>query len=188
MKKVLIVEDEHITREMLVQSGRILFGDAEIHSTANLPDALQVIDQFRPIDTILLDLRIPGAVGMGGLREIRKVAPTSCIIVWTGSFVPEDAPYAMSAGANGFLPKTKFHLSDLADAISEIEQGKKLTFVDADSSAGIRRTYTGLSPRENEVYELVCRGLGTQEIARQLETSDRYIKQVRQQIRSKLGT
>lgn len=187
MKKVLIVEDEHITREMLVQSARILFGDAEIHSTATLDDALSVVDDHSPIDTILLDLRIPGAVGMSGLADIRKKARKACIIVWTGSFVAEDAPAALRAGANGFLPKTRFHLSELADAIREIENGQKLSFIEPDAEAGIKRTYTGLTPRENEIYELICLGMKNRQIADKLGTTERYIKQVRQNLRNKLG-
>lgn len=186
MKKVLIVEDEHITRDMLVQSARVLFGDAEVYSTGTLPDALEAIAEHSPIETILLDLRVPGAVGMSGLRQIRQIAPHSCIIVWSGSFVPQDAPLALQSGANGFLPKTKFHLTELAEAIAEIENGQKLSFVDASADPAIKRTYTGLTPRENEIYELVCLGKTAREIADKLGTSDRYIKQVRAAIREKL--
>jgi len=189
MKKVLIVEDEHITREMLVQSGRLLFGDAEIHSTGTLLDALSVVESHGPIDTILLDLRIPGAIGMSGVEALREAQPNACIIVWTGVYVREDAQLAMNAGANGFLPKTRFHLSELAEVISEIECGKEINLSSnsAWQDAGIRRTYTGLSPKENEIHNLVQQGMTTREIAEKLGTSDRSIKQVRAAIRAKLG-
>ncbi len=98
---VLVIDDEAGIR----QSVRFALDSFCTVSTASSVLAgLEVMSQNH-IDTIVLDLRMPGLSGIDGLREIRKIDKAVSIIILTAYGSLETAQEAIRLGANDYQLK-----------------------------------------------------------------------------------
>ncbi len=117
--RVLVVDDEESIRfglgRLLAQRG------AQTEAAPSIGAAAALLDRFRP-DAILLDLKLPDADGLSGLRRLRESRPEARVVMMTGYGTIENAVEAVKAGAEDFLTKPVaaehlFHvLGRLADA------------------------------------------------------------------------
>jgi two-component system OmpR family response regulator len=100
--KVLVVDDEEIVRRSYA---RTLTGDnCNVEVAWNGKDALQAMEQ-RPVDVVLLDLRMPGMDGMAVLKAIKAQWPEIEVVVITGNPSIESAKEAVALGAYDYLAK-----------------------------------------------------------------------------------
>ncbi|NKB69253.1 MAG: response regulator [Candidatus Latescibacteria bacterium] len=104
MKKILIVEDVEMNRDLLVQ---LLEDDYELVEAVDGTQGLAMASQERP-DLILLDISLPGEMdGWEVTRQIRadeqlKHIP---IIAVTAHAMAGDREKAYEQGCNDYLPK-----------------------------------------------------------------------------------
>ena len=103
-KRVLCIED-NVSNMRLV--GRIV--EAEKHDFLMAADgtaALGLIEQERP-DLLLLDLNIPGIIGLEIARRLKAAARLSTIpiIATTANVLIGDREMCLEAGCDAYLPK-----------------------------------------------------------------------------------
>ena len=103
--RVLLVEDNpgdaRLIREMLVPRGR---EGVVLEVAADLAGALRVVADAT-FDAIVLDLGLPDAQGLDGLKRVSQAAHESPVIVLTGNADSELALSAVQAGAQDYLVK-----------------------------------------------------------------------------------
>lgn len=100
-KKVLIVEDEG---DMCLLMNIILNDEQmELEHVKSLSGAAAYLQQEKP-DIVLLDNKLPDGFGVDFLSVIKKVSPSSRIIMVTG-FDPSAGDVAIENGADEFLTK-----------------------------------------------------------------------------------
>ncbi len=100
--KVLVVDDEEIVRRSYA---RTLSGDyCKVEVAWNGRDALHAMEQ-RPVDVVLLDLRMPGMDGITVLKAIKAQWPEIEVVVITGNPSIESAKEAMALGAYDYIAK-----------------------------------------------------------------------------------
>jgi DNA-binding NarL/FixJ family response regulator len=105
------------------------------------------------------------------------------VLVYTWSTSRSSVRRALVAGARGVVSKTASG-HDLAAAVSAVHRGETVAPpVPAPGAHG----NAGLSVREAEVLELICRGLSNLEIADQLFVSVNSVKTYVRQIYQKIG-
>jgi len=101
--QVLLVEDDSgdavLVEELLNNHG----GEFELIWVRTLVDALEKIGPS--IDCILLDLGLPDAVGLEGLRQILEVAGSPPVVVLTGLHDRENGARSVALGAQDYLSK-----------------------------------------------------------------------------------
>lgn len=86
-RKILVIEDEEVIRQLC---GRLLEAMGHrLEIVGRLTDGLALIRRDPP-DLLITDLRLPDGNGWEAVRELRRIAPGSKIIVVTGSASPED--------------------------------------------------------------------------------------------------
>ena len=115
--RVLIVDDEPLIRwslaETLTDSGHSVSeagdGEAAVHL---------LTDEDRPFDVVLLDYRLPDSNDLNLLATIRRVAPSSAVIMMTAFGTPEVAAGALQLGAYRVVPKP-FEVHDMAELVLE---------------------------------------------------------------------
>ena len=103
MKKILIVEDVDVNRDLLVQ---LLEDDYELVEAADGREGLEKATSEKP-DLILLDIQIPEMDGYEVTRHIRaddSIKETPIIAV-TAHAMAGDQQTAMEAGCNDYLSK-----------------------------------------------------------------------------------
>jgi DNA-binding NtrC family response regulator len=115
--RVLVVDDEALIRwslsEMLGERGYVVTeaGDARM--------ALAAIEQAtEPFDVVLLDYRLPDSADLRLLETVRRLAPTSQVILITAHNSPELALGAAALGAYRVISKP-FEVENLAALVNQ---------------------------------------------------------------------
>jgi DNA-binding NtrC family response regulator len=127
MEQVLIIDDDHATRALLM---RVLAqGAVEVHAAQSGHDGLRMADEIGP-DVVLLDLRLPDLDGLSVLETLRSRYPESSVIMMTAFGQVERAVEAMRKGATDFLEKPFNHPDKLRfrvrRALDEVEARREL--------------------------------------------------------------
>lgn len=99
--EILIVDDEHNTREALA---RYLKGRFSVTTAADGEMAIELLKE-RNFDLVLTDLRMPNADGMSVLEATRSKADRPLCILLTAYGSIGDAVAAVKQGAFDFVPK-----------------------------------------------------------------------------------
>lgn len=118
--RVIVCEDDELTRELLCESLRA--DRYEPLEAASAADALRLARYNHP-DLLLLDLGLPDAAGLDVLREIRCTHaaapiydPRLPVIVLSGRGAGEDRARGLREGADDYLVKP-FHYPELLERI-----------------------------------------------------------------------
>jgi NarL family two-component system response regulator LiaR len=146
---------------------------------ANGVEAVELVERLFP-DVVLMDLVMPELDGIGAIRRIREVAPSTRVIALT-SFADDEKVFpAIKAGAAGYLLKD-VRPADLADAVRKASRGEALLAPSVAARlmqevSGERPAPAGLTDRELEVLRLIARGMSNKQIARELVVSEKTVK------------
>ena len=114
---VLVVDDEALIRwslaEMLGERGYTVTeaGDARVALAA-------IASAEKPFDVVLLDYRLPDSADLRLLEKVRRLAPSSQVIMITAHNSPELAQGAAALGAFRVISKP-FEVESLASLVSE---------------------------------------------------------------------
>lgn len=118
--KVLIVDDEHLIRNLLrmridwEQQGLTIVGEA-----ANAQEALKLVDELRP-DIIFTDIYMPLINGIEFSTRVLEKYPDIKIVVVTGHDEFEYAQQSIKIGISDFILKP-IHASDLLDVTDKLK-------------------------------------------------------------------
>ena len=178
--KVSIVEDDKRTRESLALliGGASDFSCVGAHATAET--ALKKIPQEQP-DVILLDLELPAMSGIEFIRELKR-RPAVEILVLTIHDEPRRIYAALEAGASGYLVKP-MPPRKMIEAIKEIHGGgspmsapiARLVVQTFQERGRSHRKLEKLTPREQEILELLAKGYSDKEISQALGISEHTV-------------
>jgi DNA-binding NarL/FixJ family response regulator len=186
---VSIVEDDAQARKILAgwvthAPGFCLRGD-----WGDAESAVAALPQNRP-DVVLMDINLPGISGVEAVKKLKAILPQTQFVMLT---VYEDADHiynALAAGATGYLLK-ETPRQELLRAIEEVHRGgspmtsniaRKVVQSFGQTRPSASAGADDLSPREQEVLDLLARGYLYKEIAERLNISvptvNTYVRRV----------
>jgi len=99
---VLLVDDEEEFLETLVK--RLTKRKLDVTGVTSALDAIRVLKE-KPVDIVVLDVKMPGMDGMEALRQIKSTSPDVEVIMLTGHANMEAAMQGMELGAFDYLMK-----------------------------------------------------------------------------------
>ncbi len=119
-RKVLIVDDEDMTQELLKHViERMNMKNLQVLTAGNGETALEIIDDERP-DLILLDVVLPTISGYDVCRQVRQISDYDpYIIILTARGNSNDRQRAETIGANDFMTKP-FNPSRLLSQLGQV--------------------------------------------------------------------
>ena len=160
----------------------------------NEDQIVEVLVRQRP-QVLLFDYEALGPNSEGIIFRLRRMAPTTRILVMATRSGDETVERVLRAGASGLVGK-QLDLETLLRAIGAVAAGEiwanrrttalaltHLTEFPERASASDRR----LTKREQQIVDGVTRGLRNKEIARQLGISEKTVKSHLSNIFQKLG-
>lgn len=100
--KVLVVDDERDFLDALVV--RLKLRKFSVEGAPGGEEALESLDR-RPVNVVVLDLKMPGMDGIETLREIKKRHPETEVVILTGHGDVEAGMEGLSRGAFAYLIK-----------------------------------------------------------------------------------
>ena len=192
MIKIVIADDHPIVRAGLKQ---ILADASDIDVVAEAGDGHEILKLIRKggVDVVLLDITMPGLMGLDALKQISLENPKLPILVL--SMHPEEqyAIRVLKAGASGYLTKAAAP-EQLIGAIRKVSRGgryvspalaEKLAFGLQTGATGL--PHEVLSDREYQVLCLISSGKTVKEIAEELALSEKTISTYRTRILEKMN-
>ena len=187
-----IVEDLAEVREGLKQFISLDPEFTILGTFQNAEEALLNIPQLNP-DIAIMDINLPGMNGIDCIRQIRKRTTRTQFMMFTVYENDDKVFEALKAGASGYLLKNT-NIQQLIEGLRELHNGgspmsaniaRKLVSLFREEHIESEPT-TGLSKRENEILQLLSKGLLYKEIAEQLGISVGTVRQHIHKIYEKL--
>lgn len=146
-------------------------------------EAAYDLPKLRP-DIVIMDINLPGMNGIECIRQVKDKIPGTQFMMFTVYENDEKVFEALKAGASGYLLKNT-GLVQLIESLKELYNGgspmsaniaRKLVTVFREKEKAIEPV-EALSGRENEILQLLAKGLLYKEIAEQLSISVSTVRQ-----------
>lgn len=172
--KVMIVED-HPTFRMGLAS--LIDSQPGMKVVAQHASGEEAIAAYQPglASVVLMDLRLPGIGGVETIIALRARDPEVRVVVLTTYDADEDVFRAMQSGARSYLLKD-MSTEEIAGTIRSVHQGSTEVPPRVAERLAERAQRQSLSPREQEVLQLLVRGRSNKEIGAQLFISEETVK------------
>ena len=187
MITVALVDDDPMVRTGL---NFILKGEDGIDVAWQAGDGAEALTKLRdrPVDVVLLDVRMPGLDGLATLEELRGWQTRPRVIVLTTFNTDDYVVRALKLGADAFLLKDA-DPARLVEAIQRVAAGENVLAPDvtrtlitvatdapAAGDPSARALVAALTEREREVAVLMTQGLTNNQIGTRLHLSLASVK------------
>lgn len=179
--RVAIVEDTAEVRDGLTYLVNASEGLTCVATCATAEDGLERLPDVLP-DVVLMDIGLPGMSGIECIRLLKVELPRTQIMMLTVFEDDERIFQSLAAGATGYLIKNTAPVR-LLESIRDLHAGgspmsnqiarRLVREFQKDKSAC---ETSGLSPRENEILQLLSKGLLYKEIADKLSISRNTVR------------
>ncbi len=155
-------------------------------------DAAREIPVDKP-QLVIMDIGLPGMSGIECIRELKNKVPHTQFMIFTVYENDEKVFDALKAGASGYLLKNT-GLPQMIEALKDLHAGgspmspniaRKLVRVFREQENNLQMITT-LSKRENEILQLLSKGLLYKEIADKLSIATGTVRQHIHKIYEKL--
>ncbi len=193
--RVLVVDDQPLLRAGF---GMILASEDDLELVGEASNGVEAEQQVRALspDVVLMDIRMPERDGIEATEIITKIDDAPAVLILTTFDLDEYVYAALRAGASGFLLKDA-GADELTRAIRVVASGEALLaptvtrrLLGDFAKRPTMRSNPGLdelTDRENEVLQLMAKGLSNSEIAESLILGETTIKTHVGRILMKLG-
>lgn len=191
--KIVIADDHKLIRDGIITLLR-MDEQFEVIGEANDGEALLTLLETCLPDIILLDITMPKMNGIEAITKLKKINPNLKFIMLT---MHEEGDYVMKSiqsGAQGYLLKNS-DFEELQKAIKTVSNGGKyynsvisnIMIENLSNHNEAKGEKPELTPREQEILNLVYEGLSTKLIAEKLFISSRTVETHRVNIMKKMN-
>jgi two-component system, NarL family, nitrate/nitrite response regulator NarL len=183
--RVLLADDHRLIGEavatLLSSTERFSVDTAETYG-----ETIDCLLQSGPYDIVMLDLRMPGLVGLDGIRQVVEKAGDGQVVLFSANADRHTLSRAIEMGVRGLIPKT-MPLQSLVSVLRLIESGQMFVPANALDEKQPTGDREALSDIELYVLRLAAAGLTNKHIANDLKQSETTVKMHMRSICKKLG-
>jgi FixJ family two-component response regulator len=180
---VHVIDDDISVRESL--NLLLTTVDLRVRTYTSVKEFLDV-GCYKAPGCIVLDVRLPGISGLDFQARSERYGVYLPMILTTGHSDVPMTVRAMKAGAVDFLPKP-FRDQDIIDAVSTaIERDRKRRDAALASASACAR-YASMSPREQQVMNLISAGRMNKQVAFEMGLSVVTVKSYRGAVMRKMA-
>lgn len=193
---IFLADDHAVVRDGLrflleAQADFKVVGDA-----SNGREAVHQVTDLCP-HIVIIDIAMPELNGIEAARQIRDICPTTRIIILSMYATDEHVLRALQAGAQGYILKESAGV-EVINAVRSVHAGHRYlsqkisekvidSFIRQQSISPPENPLARLSPREQEILQLVVEGKSSADIAEILSLSPNTVDTYRSRLMQKLG-
>jgi DNA-binding NarL/FixJ family response regulator len=187
MIRLALAEDHTIVRWALREALSKADDIEVVGEAGTAAETLSMVQNVKP-DVLLLDITLPDRSGFDVLAELRQVETAPLVVVLTWHTEPSYAARAIAAGAHGYVNKA-VEPNDLLNSIRAVARGEQVIppGVEQLLASGDGHPASALTAREQQVMEMLARGMTNREIAEHLDISIKTVDTHRGHVLKKLG-
>ncbi|MFK7762459.1 MAG: LuxR C-terminal-related transcriptional regulator [Roseobacter sp.] len=185
ISKVLIVDDHPLYSDALESALELVFVDCDIRKTQSLGDALAMIEAGFDPELVMFDLKLPDVTGISGFVALRRQLAKARILVISSLASFDLVQSLLQEGAAGFLPKDT-SARGLRSVLGEITAGRVYVPKDYQQPNDCERDMLAsefrhpklaeLTPQQQRIMRLICRGKPNKQIAYELSLAEATVK------------
>lgn len=192
--KILITDDHQLVREGV----RLMLNGHEniqiVGEAKNGQEAVDFVNEHE-VDIVLMDLNMPEMNGIDACKSIKKLKPSTKVIILSMISETKMVQNLMKYGASGYLLKNSGQ-EEIIEAITEVHAGKNhfdnniinmMLYPNQSTEVRDESIHPSLSRREKEILQLIIDEHTTAEIAAKLFISFGTVESHRRNMISKLG-
>jgi len=117
-RRILVVDDEKLLREMLCQTLENM--GIEAQSASNGKECIQILSEQKNFDAIFLDIRMPDMDGLATIAELNRLNIKIPVVIMSGYSSIFSPSEAIEQGAAQFLVKP-FDNKKIAECLRELD-------------------------------------------------------------------
>jgi DNA-binding NarL/FixJ family response regulator len=195
MSRIVLADDHSVMRQGLRALLQMEAGFTIVGEAADGHAAVELVEQLKP-DVLVVDLVMPGLGGLDVLREVKRRAPATRVVVLSMHANEAYVQEALQNGASGYVLKDS-EATDLIQAIRGVLAGRRylspaiseraIHAYSRKAGRGTLDLYETLTNREREVLRMVAEGRTSPEIAERLYIGVRTAETHRANLMRKLG-
>ncbi|MCC5900568.1 MAG: response regulator transcription factor [Halomonas sp.] len=200
MYSLLVADDHPLFRDALHAVVSAGLADTQLFEADSLAGAIHLIEAHDGLDLLLLDLSLPDAEGLEGLKALRERCPWLPVAIVSAHQERQLVLDAITLGAVGYIPKSTPREQLLA-ALTQILQGqlylpadimrrppppnaaRSLSAVPTEKKMRLAR----LTDKQQDVLRYMAQGMSNKQIARELSIAETTVKTHVSAILRKLG-
>lgn len=181
--RIVIIEDDTVLRLLYKSLLSDVDGYSVVNTYVSFDEAQKELINDKP-DITLLDIEMPGTTGLEAIPIIKKMLPSTHIIILTVFDSEEKVFNALINGASGFLTKNSSTIK-IIESIQEVSQGGGA--MSTNIARMVMRSFqknpnSPLTKRETEILDLIAAGQTKGQVADQLfidlETVRSHVKNI----------
>ncbi len=192
MIRIVVADDHEVVRRGVRKLLQIRPGWEVCGEASNADDAVAQAELHHP-DVVILDVMMPGRVGIAAARTIRTRLPSTEVLVFTMHETDELLADALASGAQGYVLKSdpSRQLFAAVEAVARHSRFVTPSLSDAYATHHGRRGASGdgpllLTSREREVVQLLAQGQPNRTVASTLGISVKTVESHRANVMRKL--
>ena len=179
--RILVVDNLAVSRAGL---RRLLESYADLQVVGEAADGVQAVSETLELgpQVVLMDALLPNGQSMEALKQIKQLNLNAHVLLLAAQYREEFLYETLQAGADGYVLKD-IAPDELAEAVRAVARGEMLVQPQLASRLLTRFgrqgrgtfPYETLTAREQDVLQLLARGLRNKEIAARLYVSERTV-------------
>ncbi|PRY72549.1 response regulator [Halomonas ventosae] len=199
MHTLMVADDHPLFREAIAAVIEVGLPDSRLLEAESLDQALRHAAACAELDLVLLDLGLPDASGLEGLRSLRAAHPWLPVAILSADQERRTILDALDLGAVGYIPKSTPR-RDLLAALAQLLEGQVYLPPEIMRRPTVTRPspattgmpspaphFAELTDKQLEVLLRLSRGASNKVIARELDIAETTVKTHVSAILRKLG-
>ncbi len=179
MLHVLIADDHPLFRAAMRELLLDKLPHAEVAQADSFDALVAALGAYNNLDLVLLDLSMPGALGLSVLVYLRNERPATPVLVVSANDAPQTIRLTRQFGAAGFLPKSA-EMARMLSTIRAVLDGDEVfpepAMAPNEADARLASRLAQLTPQQLRVLMALANGLLNKQIAYELGVSENTVK------------
>lgn len=175
-RKSILLADDHVLLADAIASALDGTGNFTTTITNDLPHTLRELATGRQYDLVMLDLKMPGMMGLRSVKDVIAAAKPANVVLLSGNADRALVDAAVDEGARGLIPKI-LPFEALISVVNLINSGQ--VFIPAEGwpiDASENGQTSDLSVAELSILRMASEGLTNKEIALSIGATEVNIK------------